>query len=1394
MSRSGRGPRRFGGRPLFILPAICLLLLVAGQGGAFAWSPAGPWGGVIHDLIRAPAGSTLYAATGNGIYSRGAAEAAWTPLAATLGYRVTNVSADPSGGRLYAIALPSCASYSFNEDDSSPPVGALYSLDLATGLFENLGKAGVSALAVTRGGTLLAGRADGKIWCRDAGSPLFTLRALSPVPVRDLEAFGDTVFAALGRVSGGEQQGSVWRGEFPANAWNIDLSGTAGRYCRSLGGSAGTVAVGLRGGKVLLRGAGSWTEIGAARPLSATYPVVSLGTGPDGSLFAVQRMHTWFGLDDGHASPGLYRYDDPTNQWVFCDTSRVSTQVSKVLADGPGLLVAFDQSGLRRVSQVGGEWRFPDAPEWDRGISAACLNGVAVDPRGQGRALAYGPSGLYERNGGEWRRVLLDHLVRIPYPQSDYLFTPFELFQKIRETEIRSAAFSPSDPEGVWLGCHPDGLFYGRMMPGDSGTWTQRYVAYAGRGSVNRVKADPYADDEIWWASSGGIHHSYDGGVSRQSFFPSAGWDPSYPFLDLSFDLAPPEDGRLYLASRNDATYKGVNWSADGATWPPGTIVPASDSIVSSLVMPASPDLAGVFLIAPDTGTIPLGVDKVTRDFVPGMAAPSGPGLDPDGWSEFLCLDAPGGVDSSGLADAYAVVGNYEYGVYVRDQYYTSTWLQRVFHSEARPSYPPGEAWQEMADPTGIELPALEPVSVTVDPKDGDLLWVATHHGSVFTVKPGFFRDDSGPDFPPASPPGSRRLRVLGTTATTLTLAWKAPGDDGYYPGWADRYELRIGPAPFPDDGGFPSWGGAITTPAPHIAGRDEVVAFDSSAFSGTRWAFALRAVDDADHPSPLLTAVFVRGSLPPLGSPLADAALDRVVLSWNTSPLAGEAGFVSGGRILVFRTVGGVEALAVGLPPDAAGWTDLGTDLGGFTPTESVFYRLEARAADGACSEVSCEDSIPIPAVASPLARFSAGSVVLTWDPSPLDAVPGFAGAGSIVVFRRTQGPGWVRIATLGPTAGSLTDDGADLAGGLDPGVAVDYEIEARIGAHFSVAACRAGYLPPLGSPIADASSVQVRITWDPSPLLSGYPAFTAGGSIIVYRTAPGTEIQLAVLSPTATEWIDDGADLGGFPPGVRVSYRLEAWENGTGIFSEVRCGDYTPLPPVGVPSAAYSAKTVLLSWDPSPLGAVPGFAGSGHIVVIRNARGFENQVADLPSGAAGWTDRGTGLSGGFASGETVYYLIQARDAAGNFADAQCQVTIPAPPPPTHGGGGGGCFIATAAFGTPMEPEVDILRIYRERYLKEHGWGRALVRVYERVSPGPARFIARHPALRAVARGALRPIVWCVGATGAQGPWAALTGFGVALSPLLFVILLFIAGTIKGRGGPTPHEIGGVR
>ncbi len=85
--------------------------------------------------------------------------------------------------------------------------------------------------------------------------------------------------------------------------------------------------------------------------------------------------------------------------------------------------------------------------------------------------------------------------------------------------------------------------------------------------------------------------------------------------------------------------------------------------------------------------------------------------------------------------------------------------------------------------------------------------------------------------------------------------------------------------------------------------------------------------------------------------------------------------------------------------------------------------------------------------------------------------------------------------------------------------------------------------------------------------------------------------------------------------------------------------------------------------------------------------------------------------------------------------------------------GSSGGCFIATAAYGTPMAVEIDSLRAVRDGYLVNSAIGAAFVDAYYRVSPPVARVVAQSGAMKQGVRVALAPVVavsrWFVAAPG---------------------------------------------
>lgn len=71
-------------------------------------------------------------------------------------------------------------------------------------------------------------------------------------------------------------------------------------------------------------------------------------------------------------------------------------------------------------------------------------------------------------------------------------------------------------------------------------------------------------------------------------------------------------------------------------------------------------------------------------------------------------------------------------------------------------------------------------------------------------------------------------------------------------------------------------------------------------------------------------------------------------------------------------------------------------------------------------------------------------------------------------------------------------------------------------------------------------------------------------------------------------------------------------------------------------------------------------------------------------------------------------------------------------------------CFIATALYGAHA-PETEALRCWRDRFLRQHGLGRIVIRVYYAVSPPLAGYLLRHPGLAAGVRRVLDRLVAAV-------------------------------------------------
>jgi subtilisin family serine protease len=138
----------------------------------------------------------------------------------------------------------------------------------------------------------------------------------------------------------------------------------------------------------------------------------------------------------------------------------------------------------------------------------------------------------------------------------------------------------------------------------------------------------------------------------------------------------------------------------------------------------------------------------------------------------------------------------------------------------------------------------------------------------------------------------------------------------------------------------------------------------------------------------------------------------------------------------------------------------------------------------------------------------------------------------------------------------------------------------------------------------------------------------------------------------------------------------------------------------------------------------------------------------------------------------------LSGKVATGGRLNARAALTPPVRPlaPVALGGsgGGGGCFIATAAYGSPLAEEVKVLREFRDQYLLSNGPGRSFVAAYYQLSRPLAELVRKHEALRVTTRGILWPVVWWAHlALTSPGLAFTLGAGGLATGPILVVLLL---------------------
>ncbi len=170
--------------------------------------------------------------------------------------------------------------------------------------------------------------------------------------------------------------------------------------------------------------------------------------------------------------------------------------------------------------------------------------------------------------------------------------------------------------------------------------------------------------------------------------------------------------------------------------------------------------------------------------------------------------------------------------------------------------------------------------------------------------------------------------------------------------------------------------------------------------------------------------------------------------------------------------------------------------------------------------------------------------------------------------------------------------------------------------------------------------------------------------------------------------------------------------------------------------PGAATGVKLTLTAYSFAPAGDITDPPVAGTVIDVGNLAAGQTKTVTIADFQV--SNRG--------SGEAVD-VTWSLSLAGDELDPDLVDNTDTGSYTVERGGGGGtsCFIATAAFGSYLDPEVLVLRQFRDRVLLASAWGRAFVGWYYRVSPPLADYIRKREGLRLAARVALTPVVYAI-------------------------------------------------
>lgn len=323
--------------------------------------------------------------------------------------------------------------------------------------------------------------------------------------------------------------------------------------------------------------------------------------------------------------------------------------------------------------------------------------------------------------------------------------------------------------------------------------------------------------------------------------------------------------------------------------------------------------------------------------------------------------------------------------------------------------------------------------------------------------------------------------------------------------------------------------------------------------------------------------------------------------------------------------------------------------------------------------------------------------------------------------------------LLTFQSTGATVTTKAGDLAGGAIKRIDVKAALDNT-------------FRPPSALSGVVLSANAVALTW------TNNAASVTGFKIERKTGESGAYGQIATTGAGVTAYTDSSLS-----EGVFYAYRVRAY-NAAGNSSYSNEAGVTTLlaAPSGLSALFASMTQFNLNWKDNS-SHEQGFK----IERKTGANGAYSQIGTTAAGITTYEDKN------LTSGVTYYYRVRAYNAAGdsdysNEAKSSYFFNVDT-------GGSSGCFVATAAFGSPLAGQVAILRQFRDRHLLTNHLGRKFVDWYYRNGPAAANYIADKPVAKAAVRAALYPLIG-LSALLISGylPFAA-AGLGLLLLTLIF-------------------------